>query len=68
MAGGMLKEKAREERLKEQMEAEIRDKDQQLLELMSSQTQVCSSRVCNIMLSELCHAIYRQILGQKKYS
>ena len=45
----MLKEKAREERLKEQMEAEIRDKDQQLLELMSSQTQVCRFRV-------LCHA------------
>ena len=45
MVCGMLKEKAREERLKDQMEAEIRDKDQQLLELMSSQTQVCRSHV-----------------------
>ena len=45
MACGMFKEKAREERLKDQMEAEIREKDQQLLELMSAQSQVSRSRV-----------------------
>ena len=40
----LLQEEARERRLKEQMEAEIREKDQQLQELMSVQSQVCRER------------------------
>jgi len=40
----LFQEEARERRLKEQMEAEIREKDQQLQELLSVQSQVCRGR------------------------